>query len=57
MLSYSMEGLTLDEVGSQAPSITNFADVETSIFCNIPSSSITAEILLVLARTVEEACH
>ena len=55
MLSYSTEGLTLDEVISQAPSITNFADVETSTFCNVPSSSITTNILVGLARTVEEA--
>ena len=55
MLSYSTEGLTLDEVISQAPSITNFADVETSTFCNVPSSSITTNILVGLSRTVEEA--
>lgn len=57
MLSYTTEGLQLDQVVSKAPSIREIAELETATFCSIPSSSMTAKIWIGLARTIEEAAR
>lgn len=57
MLSYTTEGLQLEQVIAEAPSITDIADIETTTFCNIPSTSMTSEIWISLARTIEEAAR
>lgn len=57
MLTYSTEGLQVEEVLREAPSINQIADIETTTFCNLPSSSMTSEIWISLAKTIEEAAR
>ena len=57
LTGYSIKGLSVEDVIAAVPSLSSVADIDTHSVCNIPSSCITSQIWIELAREIELLCR